>query len=135
MKKQLGMKYLFLLIIMMIYAAACSRTADLRSPVERIPEEERTAADQILLGARQEVQNRTRYDASYVALSYPGGDVPADRGACTDVVVVRALRKAGFDLQVLIHEDMTAHFPEYPALWDLTRPDPSIGHFRFPAEE
>jgi uncharacterized protein YijF (DUF1287 family) len=33
------------------------------------------------------------------------GDVPQDRGACSDVVV-RALRAAGYDLQILIHQDM-----------------------------
>jgi hypothetical protein len=97
--------------------------------VERIPEADRKAADWILLGARAEVRNGTRYDASYVAIEYPGGDVSADRGACTDVII-RALRNAGYDLQVLIHEDMTAHFSKYPARWGLTRPDPNIDHRR-----
>ena len=35
--------------------------------------------------------------------------MPADKGACTDVVI-RAFRAAGYDLQRLIHEDMKAHF-------------------------
>ena len=43
------------------------------SPVEEIPEEERTAADLILLGARREAINKTSYDAAYAAISYPGG--------------------------------------------------------------
>src|SRR5579871_4747786 len=29
----------------------------------------------------------TVYDAAYVKLRYPGGDVPRDRGVCTDVVI------------------------------------------------
>lgn len=59
----------------------------------------------ILAAARQQLVKPANYDASYQRLSYPGGDVPADRGACTDVII-RALRAVGKDLQVLIHEDM-----------------------------
>ncbi|MFO8059118.1 MAG: DUF1287 domain-containing protein [Bacillota bacterium] len=99
------------------------------SPVEMIPDEQLTATDRILLGARAEVRNRVRYDAGYYGLQYPGGDVPADRGACTDVVI-RALRAAGCDLQVLIHEDMRERFDSYPQIWDLTEPDPNIDHRR-----
>ena len=86
------------------------------SPVELIPEEERTTSDLILLGARQEVKNGTRYDASYEVISFPGGDISPDRGACTDVVI-RAFRHAGIDLQQLIHEDMKEHFHLYPQKW------------------
>ena len=50
------------------------------------------------------------YDGSYQRLAYPGGDVPIERGVCTDVIV-RALRSArALDLQKLVHEDMRAHF-------------------------
>lgn len=101
------------------------------SPVEAIPEEELATADLILLGARREVKNKTRYDAAYVAVSYPGGDVPSDRGACTDVVV-RAFRHAGIDLQQLIHEDMKKNFSLYPQKWGLDSPDSNIDHRRVP---
>ena len=50
---------------------------------------------------------------------------------CTDVVV-RALRDAGHDLQVLIHEDMAVDFRAYPQNWGLTRPDRNIDHRRVP---
>ena len=99
------------------------------SPVEQVPPEERTAYDWILIGARDEVKNGTRYDASYQALAYPGGDVDSAIGACTDVIV-RALRQAGFDLQQLIHEDMAENFSLYPQLWGLFGPDPNIDHRR-----
>jgi len=39
------------------------------------------------------------YDPAYVRLAYPGGDVRADRGVCSDVVV-RVFRGIGVDLQV-----------------------------------
>ncbi len=101
------------------------------SPVEEIPEEDLTTPDLILLGARREVHNATRYDASYVAMSYPGGDVSPDYGACTDVVV-RAFRNAGIDLQQLIHKDMQDNFNIYPQNWALNGPDSNIDHRRVP---
>jgi uncharacterized protein YijF (DUF1287 family) len=73
----------------------------------------------------------TRYDGRYVRLDYPGGDVPADRGVCTDVVV-RAYRAIGIDLQQRVHEDMRAHFAAYPALWGLRHADRNIDHRRVP---
>ncbi len=91
----------------------------------------RTAAERIVNGAKLEVRRGVRYDASYRAIPYPGGDVPADRGACTEVVI-RALRHAGYDLQQLIHEDMDRDFAAYPKLWGLPAPDPNIDHRRVP---
>ncbi len=99
------------------------------SPVEQIPPEDRTVYDWILIGARKEVKNGTFYDASYQALAYPGGDIDSSSGACTDVII-RALRHAGYDLQVLIHDDMKEHFSIYPHLWGLSGPDPNIDHRR-----
>ncbi len=88
-------------------------------------------ADLLVTGAMEQVGKTTEYDSSYVKLGYPGGDVPINRGVCTDVVV-RALRKTGVDLQVLIHEDMKKSFESYPNLWGLSRPDPNIDHRRVP---
>jgi uncharacterized protein YijF (DUF1287 family) len=73
----------------------------------------------------------TRYNASYQVISYPGGDVNQSGGACTDVVI-RSLRAAGYDLQKLMHEDMTKHFRLYPQKWGLPRPDKNIDHRRVP---
>jgi uncharacterized protein len=71
------------------------------------------------------------YDPAYVKLDYPGGDVPAGHGVCTDVVI-RAYRALGVDLQQLVHEDMAAHFGAYPKTWGLTAPDSNIDHRRVP---
>jgi len=91
----------------------------------------KTAAEKIVNGAKREALRGVQYDASYVRIPYPGGDVPADRGACTDVII-RALRSGGLDLQKLIHEDMSAHFDLYPHKWGLRSPDPNIDHRRVP---
>lgn len=71
------------------------------------------------------------YDPSYFKIKYPGGDVPADRGVCSDVVV-RAYRKAGIDLQKEVHEDMKANFGKYPRKWGLRSTDTNIDHRRVP---
>lgn len=71
------------------------------------------------------------YDPSYFQLDYPNGDVPADKGVCTDVVI-RAYRKTGIDLQKEVHEDMNANFSQYPKNWGLSRPDKNIDHRRVP---
>jgi uncharacterized protein YijF (DUF1287 family) len=71
------------------------------------------------------------YDGSYRRIGYPGGDVPPDIGVCTDLVV-RAYRAVGVDLQVRVHEDMTAAFASYPHAWGLARPDSNIDHRRVP---
>ncbi len=70
------------------------------------------------------------YDPAYYQIDYPNGDVPTG-GACTDVVI-RVLRKNNMDLQQLIHEDMAAHFADYPNKWGLIHPDPNIDHRRVP---
>jgi uncharacterized protein len=72
-----------------------------------------------------------RYDPAWRRLAYPGGDVPQDRGVCTDVVV-RAYRRLGVDLQVLVHEDLAAAWGDYPHPWPAKGPDPSIDHRRVP---
>ncbi len=64
-------------------------------------------------------------------LSYPGGDVPAGTGVCTDVVI-RAFRKAGVDLQKAVHEDMAKNFAAYPKKWGRREPDSNIDHRRVP---
>jgi uncharacterized protein YijF (DUF1287 family) len=76
-------------------------------------------------------QQGTFYSAAYKNISYPNGDVRKDRGACTDVVV-RALRGAGYDLQKLIHEDISRNWKLYPSHWGLDHPDPNIDHRRVP---
>ena len=74
---------------------------------------------------------QVRYDPSYFSMPYPNGDVPADRGVCTDVVI-RAYRKLDIDLQKEVHEDMVSHFSAYPNYWGLNKTDKNIDHRRVP---
>lgn len=74
---------------------------------------------------------RIKYVPEYVKIPYPGGDVPAGTGVCTDVVI-RAYRKLGIDLQKEVHEDMKANFSVYPKNWGLKSTDTNIDHRRVP---
>ena len=84
-------------------------------------------ADSSLTLTKQDVV----YDPSYFRLDYPNGDVPPNKGVCTDVVI-RAYRKLGIDLQKVVHEDMVANFDQYPKIWGLSKPDKNIDHRRVP---
>ena len=81
--------------------------------------------------AVQLTYNRVKYDPSYFVIAYPNGDVPGDKGVCTDVII-RAYRKMGIDLQKNVHEDMVENFSVYPKDWGLKKPDKNIDHRRVP---
>jgi hypothetical protein len=88
-------------------------------------------ATRVAHAALDRTRQEVRYDPAYVKLAYPGGDVPASTGVCTDEVI-RTYRALGLDLQKLVHEDMKAHFSKYPRHWGLSRPDKNIDHRRVP---
>ena len=87
-----------------------------------------------LVGAALDRLNHTvRYDSAYVSISYPGGDVPADTGVCTDEII-RIYRVLGIDLQKEVHEDMVNNLSAYPHKWKwlTTHTDTNIDHRRVP---
>ena len=88
-------------------------------------------AARVVEGAAKQVGVTVVYDGSYRRLAYPGGDVPPERGVCTDVVV-RAFRNAGIDLQVLVHEDLLRAPAAYPASRGPRSGDTNIDHRRVP---
>lgn len=90
-----------------------------------------TMVRRVVEDAAEQSSYTVSYDPSYVKINYPGGDVPLDRGVCSDVVV-RAFRKSGVDLQREVHEDMMRDFAAYPKKWGLKAPDANIDHRRVP---
>lgn len=123
-----------LLAIIFISASACQssfstarhtsahtaeRTAPINSPLVK----------QLVAAAIEQTTYTFTYDPAYVKLDYPAGDVPLDRGVCSDVII-RAFRKNGVDLQKEIHEDMARKFSAYPQKWGLSKPDKNIDHRR-----
>jgi uncharacterized protein YijF (DUF1287 family) len=81
--------------------------------------------------AKTLTKQQVAYDPSYFKLAYPNGDIPSDKGVCTDVVI-RTYRKLGIDLQKAVHEDMKANFSVYPNSWGLKSTDKNIDHRRVP---
>ena len=127
-----------LLLICVLLASNCQRQTRVSSRKPAVPANAivRPLQDkappqlrQMLDGAIAQAGVTTSYDPSYVALAYPGGDVPEQTGVCSDVVV-RAFRKAGIDLQKEIHEDMKAARSDYPTKWGATSLDANIDHRR-----
>ncbi|MEZ0244868.1 MAG: DUF1287 domain-containing protein, partial [Sphingomonas sp.] len=91
-----------------------------------------TRAGQLIAAARKQVGITLTYDSAYTSLPFPNGDVPREKGVCTDVVV-RAYRDAfALDLQKLVNEDMRANFAAYPKKWGLHAADRNIDHRRVP---
>jgi uncharacterized protein YijF (DUF1287 family) len=89
--------------------------------------------NKLATAAIERTHHSVRYVSSYVRIPYPGGDVPADTGVCTDEVI-RSYRALGIDLQKEVHEDMAQNFDAYPnkRLWLLAHPDSNIDHRRVP---
>jgi len=87
----------------------------------------------LVMAAVERTHHTVRYVPAYIKIPYPGGDVPADTGVCSDEVI-RSYRALGVDLQKEVHEDMAAHFSKYPhpVKWMAFRTDTSIDHRRVP---
>jgi uncharacterized protein YijF (DUF1287 family) len=77
------------------------------------------------------VEDQVEYDPAYYSIPYPNGDIPSNKGVCSDVII-RAYRKIAIDLQKEVHEDMKAHFDSYPKNWGLQNTDKNIDHRRVP---
>lgn len=81
------------------------------TPLQADPQQE--FLKRLSAAAIERTTHTVRYDPGYVAIPYPGGDVPVDAGVCSDEVI-RAYRSLGIDLQKEVHEYMKNHFDAYP---------------------
>lgn len=111
------MKRLFLLLFILNFCFAFSQTSI----------SQKNLSSSALKLTKQQVV----YDPTYFSIDYPNGDIPSDKGVCTDVVI-RAYRSLGIDLQEEVHEDMKANFNAYPKIWRLKTTDKNIDHRRVP---
>ena len=94
---------------------------------------QRQFLQRLVVAAIERTTHHVRYDSAYVRIPYPGGDVPADTGVCTDEVI-RAYREVGVDLQKEVHEDILRNWSAYPhdRRWQEAHPDTNIDHRRVP---
>src|SRR6267154_3914497 len=89
--------------------------------------------EKLVVAAVERTRHAVRYDPAYVRIPYPGGDVPAQTGVCTDEII-RVYRAVGIDLQKEVHQDMEQNFSAYPRKWRWLsgHPDANIDHRRVP---
>jgi uncharacterized protein YijF (DUF1287 family) len=115
-----------------VSAAACLVLLVASGAAQTLPTvDEKSFVEQFVAAAMERTRHPVRYDGSYRRIPYPGGDVPAEIGVCTDEVI-RVYRALGVDLQKEVHEDMRRAFAEYPRTWGMRRPDRNIDHRRVP---
>lgn len=110
---------------LLFFVVQCSNAENI------VAQEDKT--QQLITAALAQTKENVTYNGAYFKIAYPMGDVPAQYGVCTDVVI-RAYRKLGTDLQKLVHEDMRGNFSLYPAKknWGQTKTDTNIDHRRVP---
>jgi len=103
----------------------------LAATAQTAPENRAAFTAKLVAAAVERASHTVQYDGSYQKISYPNGDVAANRGACSDEIV-RIYRAVGIDLQKEVHEDMVANFAAYPqkAKWHTSRTDTNIDHRR-----
>jgi uncharacterized protein len=117
-------------LLAILAMSAAASTAQVK-PAETAARQE--FLKKLVAAAVERAQHAVRYDPAYVRIPYPGGDVPADTGVCTDEII-RAYRAVGVDLQKEVHEDMEQNFASYPRKWRWLsgHPDANIDHRRVP---
>lgn len=88
----------------------------------------------ILIGAKKQLSQRSQNifaegvdESNY----YRDGDPPPEYALSTDIVA-RSLKEAGFDLRMLVDEDINQNFDKYPLkdLWGQSFSDPNIDYRR-----
>src|ERR1700741_105967 len=119
------------LILPVVLSACALWSIGATQPVA--PDSRQEFTRHLVAAAIERTHHSVRYDPAYVRIPYPGGDVPADTGVCTDEII-RSYRAVGVDLQKEVHEDMERNFSAYPRKWHwlLGHTDANIDHRRVP---
>jgi len=120
-------------LITLFLLFSCNQKEKSNAYAENQTQTTNTFAEKLSNAAISIIDSSVDYDPAYFSIEYPNGDIPANKGVCTDIVI-RSYRKLGIDLQKEVHEDMIAHFAEYPNLekWGMTKTDTNIDHRRVP---
>lgn len=120
-------------LITLFLLFSCNQKEKSNAYAENQTQTTNTFAEKLSNAAISIIDPSIDYDPAYFSIEYPNGDLPANKGVCTDVII-RSYRKLGIDLQKEVHEDMIAHFAEYPNLekWGMTKTDTNIDHRRVP---
>jgi uncharacterized protein YijF (DUF1287 family) len=130
MRRPLGTFVILVAAAQLVFVAAAQLLFAQRPPAAPVLSRAQVTAA-LVAAANDRPNHPARYEAKYVAIPYPNGDVRADTGVCADEIV-RIYRAAGIDLQQRVHEDMVAAWSDYPHKWGARRPDKNIDHRRVP---
>jgi uncharacterized protein len=123
------------ILIFLAFSFGCKKSDNLsllnENTTSNLIENPKNFEEKLSNAALSIINPEVAYTPDYIAIKYPNGDVPANTGVCSDVVI-RAYRKLGIDLQKEVHEDMKANFSNYPTKWSLKKTDTNIDHRRVP---
>lgn len=130
--KQKKMKHISILLIVILFCS-CSQKEKNKTLSFTAKRTTNTFEEKLSEAAISIIDPSIDYDPAYFSIKYPNGDIPKNKGVCTDVII-RCYRKLNIDLQKEVHEDMAANFSEYPNLkkWGMTKTDTNIDHRRVP---
>jgi len=127
-----AMKFPYTLLIIFLFIS-CNQKEKSNTFSQTTPTAAKNFAEKLSNAAISIIDPSIDYDPAYFSIEYPNGDVPKNKGVCTDVII-RSYRKLGIDLQKEVHEDMIENFSKYPNLekWGMTKTDTNIDHRRVP---
>lgn len=130
--KQKKMRHIWILLIVVLFYS-CSQKEKEKTLSFAATRTSNTFEEKLSEAAISIIDPSIDYDPAYFSIKYPNGDIPKNKGVCTDVII-RSYRKLNIDLQEEVHEDMAANFSEYPNLkkWGMTKTDTNIDHRRVP---
>ena len=117
---------LHILLFSLVSLTECAQTSKKSIPILK------TKQSAILAHAKWQATQDVTYDGSYRTIDYPNGDVPANIGVCTDVVI-RAYRAVDIDMQQVIYEDVKDNLSYYYPIYfkrGTAKADPNIDHRR-----
>ncbi|KAF2513468.1 DUF1287 domain-containing protein [Flavobacterium foetidum] len=122
-----------ILLFIFIFLSSCNQKETKSFSFVNDDEKPKSFAQRLSQAAISIIDPSVDYDPAYFSIDYPNGDVPKNKGVCTDVII-RSYRKLGIDLQKEVHEDMVENFSLYPNLkkWGMTKTDTNIDHRRVP---
>lgn len=126
------MRLLYIIPFMLLFCS-CNQKREQYTIAENSAIVDKSFGDKLSDAAISIIDPSIDYDPAYFSIKYPNGDIPENKGVCTDVII-RSYRKLNIDLQQEVHEDMLEKFSVYPNLekWGMSKTDTNIDHRRVP---
>lgn len=119
-------KFLRLAGVLIIFSAQSFNSIQAYQP---IPARSQLPLRWFIQETKELTKEKVSYDSSYYKINYPWGDVPSNKGACTDFVI-RAFRRVGIDLQQAVCRHMAFYSDLYSRPDKPFVIDASIAHRR-----